>query len=348
VQRTVQLVLVTLLSVAAAMLVALVVVAALRRNPFAVLQGLIGGPLGDPYRFAESLGQSCPLILCGLAVAVAFRCQAWNIGVEGQYLMGAIVAAWLGVTFTELSGRLLIPAILIGSAGGGALYALPPVWLESKRHVPLVLSTILLNFVALSILQWLTMGPLAGADKSAPQTDPIAEQAELGALVRGTDFHWGWLLAVGCGVVLWVMLKWTRSGFAIRAAGLNPVASRWAGIRVDAVKTRTMCLSGALGGLAGGVQVAGVHHFLGINASEEFGYVGIAVALLGRLHPLGVIVAAVFIGMLDIGAFELEKSATLRIPSDLAEVIKGVLILSVLVFSGPRIGRWLRRRRATA
>jgi len=339
------------LSLGAALVATLIVLAAtalLGRNPAAIVAALVAGPLGDPHRFAEALARACPLMLCGLAVAVAFRCQAWNIGVEGQYLCGAMAAAAIGTTCTTWPGWLLVACLLAASAAAGAIFAVPAVILENRRNVPLVLSTILLNFVAIAGVSYLTQGPLRGSDPSAAQTDPIAPQAYLAPLVPQTDLHWGFLLALAAAAALWVLLRWGTAGFAMRVVGLNPTAAEWAGINVPGMKLRVMCLSGALGGLAGGLQIAGVNRLLNIQASEEFGYIAIAVALLGRLHPLGVAVAAVFLGMLDIGAAHLERQPTLHVPADLAQVIKGMLVLCVLVFSGPRmarwIGRWLARR----
>jgi simple sugar transport system permease protein len=325
--------------VAAAIIATLAVAAAmtlLGKNPVAVIGALVAGPLADRYRFVESLARACPLMLCGLAVAVAFRCQAWNIGVEGQYLAGAMAVAAVAIPAADWPAWALIPAMLIAAAAAGAAWALPAALLENRRHVPLVLSTILLNFVAVNLVRYLARGPLQGPDKSAPESALLAPQAHLQTLVPGTDFHWGFLLAVVIAVSLWVFMRWATAGFALRAVGLNPVAAEWAGIRVGRVKLAVMCLSGALGGLAGGMQVAGVHHLLRDDAAEGFGYVGIAVALLGGLNPIGVAVAAVALGMLDIGAMHLERQSALGVPSDVSQVIKGVLILTLLAAAGIR------------
>ncbi len=328
----------------ATVLVALLL-ALIGKPPWLIIRTLVEGAL-DPqgYRVADALGRSCPLMLCGLAVAVAFRAQAWNIGVEGQYLCGAIACTTIGVTCTAWPAPLLVPVMLLAATLGGLLFAIPAVVLEQRRRVPLVLSTILLNFVAAGLVKYLTQGPLRGSDPSAAQSDPIAPQAYLGALMPRTDLHWGFLLAVAAAVGTWVLLSYSRAGFALRVSGLNPVAAEWAGIHVKRVTFRVMCLSGALGGLAGGIQVAGVYHLLNIQASEGFGYVGIAVALLGRLNPLGIVLAAVAIGLLDVGASHLERQAELGVPADLSQVIKGVLVLTVLVFSGGRVRRWVRWR----
>jgi general nucleoside transport system permease protein len=290
------------LSVAAAVVATLLAAGAtvlVGRNPFLVITDLVTAPLASPYRFAEALGRSCPLMLCGLAVAIAFRAQAWNIGVEGQYLMGATAATAVGLCGAQLPGFVLIPMVLLASAIAGALYAVPAAVLEIRRGVPLVLSTILLNFVASGFVEYLTQGPMRGADPSAAQTNPIAHQAYLPALVAHTDLHWGFVGAVASAMALWILLRWTVGGFHMRVVGANPVAAEWAGIGVNAVKLRVMCLSGLLAGLAGGIQIAGVYRLLNIGASEGFGYVGIVVALLGRLHPLGTALAAIAIGLLS-------------------------------------------------
>ncbi len=333
-------------SVAAAAVATLIVLAAaalLGRSPLGIATALLAGPLGSVDRFADALGRSCPLILCGLAVAIAFRCQAWNIGVEGQYVAGAIVVAAMGTGLADWPAWILLPAMLTAASIAGGLFAVPAALLENRRNVPIVLSTILLNFVATSLVTYLTQGPLRGSDPSAAQTDPIARQAYLPTLLAGTDLHVGVILALVLALAAWVLLNRSTAGFAMKVAGLNPVAAQWSGIRVGRVKLVAMYISGSLAGLAGGLQIAGVHHLLNIQAAEGFGYVGIAVALLGRLHPIGVAAAAVSIGMLDIGAAHLERQPQLGVPADLAQIIKGLLIFCVLIFGGPRLGNWFRR-----
>jgi simple sugar transport system permease protein len=336
----------SLLAIVLSTAVVLLVAGLMGRDPFALLTVLFTGAIGDGYRFADALGRSCPLILCGLAVAIAFKCQVWNIGVEGQYLLGAIVATIIGVGLPGVSSWLLIPLIVVGAMLAGMLYGLVPIWLENHRNVPLVLSTILLNFVAISLVSYLTQGPLRGSDPSAAQSNPIVKQAELPLIVSATDLHAGFLLAIIGAVVLFLLMERTTLGFTVRAVGLNPSAASWCGIGVNSTRVWVMMVSGALGGLAGGLQVIGVTHVLNIQASEEFGYVGIAVALLGRLHPLGVAVAGILLGMLDVAAAHMERQPDLGVPADLAEVIKGVLVLSVLVFAAasrwPMLGRFTK------
>ncbi|MBI4581301.1 MAG: ABC transporter permease, partial [Planctomycetes bacterium] len=152
---------------AAATVIVLIAAAALGKDPLAMLGALAAGPLGDADRFADALGRACPLMLCGLAVAVAFRCQAWNIGAEGQFVLGAIVVGAMGTRLDAWPGWLLLPTMLLAAAVAGGLFAIPAALLENHRNVPLVLSTILLNFVAISLVTYLTQGPLRGGDPSA-------------------------------------------------------------------------------------------------------------------------------------------------------------------------------------
>lgn len=338
----------SLAAAAAATIIVLLVAALMGKDAPGILVALVAGPLGDVYRFADALGRACPLILCGLSVAIAFRCQAWNIGAEGQYLCGAMVAAAMGTRLGSLPGLLLVPCILLACGCAGAAFAAPAAWLENRRRVPLVLSTILLNFVAITLVTWLTQGPLRGSDPSAAQSNPIAASSHLPSLVAGTDLHAGFIVALIAAGLTWILVGWSTLGFAMRICGSNPTAAQWAGIHVGRVKLTAMLLSGGLAGLAGGVQVLGVHHLLNIQASEGFGYVGIAVALLGRLHPMGVTVAAIAIGMLDIGAGYAERQPQLGVPADLAAIIKGLLVICVLIITGPRWTRWWSRRRRRA
>ena len=328
----------TVALVIAAVLVG-IVVALMGRNPFVVLSHLFISPLTDKFRLADAMARSCPLILCGLSVAIAFRCQAWNIGAAGQYLTGAIAATAVGVTLTQAPGWLLIVGLLAASTTAGALYALPAILLENRRGVPLVLSTIMLNFVAINLVSYLTQGPLRGSDPAAAQTDPIAPQAYLSPLVQGTDLHIGFILAITLCVLTWLVMNRSTAGFAIRVVGLNPTAALWSGIHVDRVKVGVMLLSGACAGLAGGLQIAGVARVLNIQASEEFGYVGIAVALLARLNPMAVPVAAMLFGVLDIGAQQVEQEPALAVPAELSMAIKGVIVLTLLVLGSRALTR---------
>ena len=295
------------------------------------------GAAGTGIRVALSLQEACPLLLTGLAVAIAFRCGVVNIGGEGQFLIGA-------VTLVAFSTRWAIPGpsffalslALVLATAAGAAWALLATGLERWRAVPVVLSTILLNFVAVFLVSGLVEGPLRDQTTTAPQTALIADAFHLPVLVAGTALHVGALLALAIAVVLWLVFTRTTLGFEIRAAGQGPLAARIAGMPVASRQVLVMGASGALAGLAGGIQVAGVTWFLS-GSPTSYGYAGIAAALLGRLHPLGVVLAAILLGMLDTGGRALERH--LAIPHDLGDVVKGLAVLAVLV-----TGVWVSRR----
>lgn len=324
-------------AVAAALLLILLGLALLGHAPGEVVATWAAGAAGSWVRVAFSLQEACPLLLTGLAVVVAFRCGVLNIGGEGQYLIGAVVLVALATRWAIPGpGWLALPLALLLAAATGAAWALLATGLERWRGVPVVLSTILLNFVAVFLVSGLVEGPLRDPATTAPQTALIAGSFHLPLLAEGTRLHLGAPFALLLALALWLVLARTTLGFEIRAAGLNPLAARIAGMPVARRQVLAMGASGALAGLAGGIQVAGVTWFLS-GSPASYGYAGIAAALIGRLHPLGVVLAALLLGMLDTGGRGLERN--LAIPRDLADVAKGLAVLAVLV-----AGAWLARR----
>lgn len=303
--------------------------ALLGHAPAAVLATWFEGAAGNGVRLAMSLQEACPLLLTGLAAAVAFRCGVWNIGAEGQFLLGAVTMVAFGtVLLPPGPGWLALPSILLLSVGAGALWALLATALERWRGVPVVLSTILLNFIAVAVVGMLVQGPLHDPTTSAPQTAVIADQARLPLLIAGSRLHLGAVIALLAAVVLWFVLRRTTIGFEVQVVGLNPDAARLAGMPVAARQVLVMAVSGGLAGFAGAAQVAGVTGMLS-GAPTSYGYAGIAVALLGRLHPLGIVAAAVFMGMLGTGTRHLERR--LAIPHDVGDVVQGLVVLTVVV-----------------
>lgn len=324
-------------AVTAAMLLILFGLALFGHAPGEVAATWCHGAAGTGIRLALSLQEACPLLLTGLAVAIAFRCGVLNIGGEGQFLIGAVVLVAFATRWAIPGpGWLVLPLALLLAAAAGAGWALLATGLERWRGVPVVLSTILLNFVAVFLVSGLVEGPFRDPATTAPQSALIADAFHLPVLVDSTRLHLGALLALIIAVALWLVLTRTTLGFEIRAAGLNPLAARIAGMPVTSRQVLVMGASGALAGLAGGLQVAGVTWFLS-GSPTSYGYAGIAAALLGRLHPLGVVLAAILLGMLDTGGRALEKH--LAIPHDLGDVVKGLAVLTVLV-----AGVWVAQR----
>ena len=284
---------------------------------------------------AAALIRSTPLLLTGLAVALAFRAGIWNIGAEGQFYAGAVAAAWIGTRWPLHSPFLMLPVIGLGAGLAGALWAAAPALLRALGVLE-VITTIMLNFVAEHLVGFLVQGPLQESAHTYPQTDPVAGAARLAPLVPGTRLSWAFPLAVLLALALWVFLARTRAGFSLRVTGANPVAARIAGrIRVTRVTTTAFLVSGAIAGLAGAAEVCGVTFALYERLSPGYGYTAIAVALLAGLHPLWIIVSAVFFGALEAGAAALQRSA--GFPSVTVYAIEAAIILCLAL--GKRVVR---------
>ena len=310
------------------------VILAAGASPLAVGRALAVGALGSRYGVAETLIQTVPLILTGLAVALSFRCRLMNIGAEGQLLVGAIAATWAGVS--RLPAPLHLPLALAAGALAGALWSGIAAALKLLRGVQEVLSTLLLNFVAVQMVAWMVRGPLQEAARQFPQSDKIAVPARIALLSPDTRLHGGLILALALAAVLWAWLKWSAGGFYVRAVGAGPDAAEAAGIDVNRTRAIVFLLSGGLSGLAGAVQVCGVTHFLADRYSPGYGYTAIAVALIANLSPLGVPVAALFFGALTAGASSVQQAG---ISAVVIQVLQAVVLLTLLGYG------WLRGRK---
>jgi simple sugar transport system permease protein len=316
--------------VAGLLLIALVIAAA-GVSPVDALRALLYGAVGSPGGVAESLVKAIPLIFTGLAVALAFRCEIWNIGAEGQFLVGMLACLWVGTRTGVASpgGALLLPAALLAGMAAGALWAGAAALLKLRRGVPEVISTIMLNFVALRLVSYAVTGPLQEPERLAPQTALIAESARLARFSAGSRLHAGLFLALLAVAAVTVFLFYTAAGFRIRAVGLNPDAAAAARIPVGPTTALAFLVSGALAGLAGAVELSGVNHRIYEGSSPGYGYTAIAVALLGRLHPIGVLLAGLFFGAMASGAGEMQRAA--GVSAVVVYVIQALSIFLVLL-----------------
>jgi simple sugar transport system permease protein len=336
---------VTIVAAAAALcgLLALLLVVT-GHEPGRALQAFWLGSFGSRYTFASAtLVRATPLILAGLAVALAFRAGVWNIGAEGQLLAGAAAAAAIGLGWGTQLGTVGIVTGLLAGALGGALLAGVAAVLRARFAVLEIISTIMLNFVALHGVGYLIRGPLQEPTGLYPQSATLPEVSRLPLLVPGTRLHWGILLAMLAAIVLWIILRHTAVGFRIRAVGSNPTAARSAG-SIDVARTTlwVFIASGALAGLAGAVEVYGVTYALYENLSPGYGYTAIAVALLARLNPLGILLTGALLGALEAGGAAMQRDAA--VPSVVVSIVEAVLILAMVTGAG----RSLIPRRARA
>jgi simple sugar transport system permease protein len=296
--------------------------------PGPALRALAAGAVGSQAAWTATALKATPLLLTGLAVAICFRCGVWNIGAEGQLLAGALFATAVATRLlTGAPAVLALPAVVFAGALGGCLVGAVAGALRAGRGVSEVISTILLNFVAIQLVALAVHGPLQEAAGAYPKSDPFPHAAMLPAWGR---LHLGFAIALLLAFAAQILLFRTAAGFRLRAVGLSARAARFAGISPERYTFSTLALAGGLAGLAGSFEVAGVTGQLYEGISPGHGYTAIAVALLARLHPLAVIPSAFFFGGLEAGAGAMQREA--GVPAVITQIVQGVAILLSATF----------------
>jgi len=319
---------------------------------------LFTGSIGDPARiiaalqsndaleikkafnpFLESLVAATPYIFASLGVALGFRAGVFNIGAEGQIFMGAIFSTYVGYSITGVSPWLHIPLAMIAGALGGAIWGFIPGWLKAKTGGHEVINTIMMNYIAFRLSEWLLNGPMRRPGSFNPISPNIQPSAELPNFFGDpTRFHLGFFIALAmAGVVYWLIFK-TTWGFELRTVGANPRAARYAGMNIVVVTILGMTLSGALAGMAGANEVLGLNHNLALAFSSGYGFDAIALALLGKNHPLGVVLAALLFGTLRNGATHMQVIS--GIPTDIISVLQAIILAFI---AAPAIIRTIYR-----
>jgi general nucleoside transport system permease protein len=289
---------------------------------------LLEGGFGSRFALTETLTRATPLILTGLAAALAFRARLFNIGAEGQLYAGALAAVAVGAV--EGPAWLMFPALLAAAALAGALLLLGPALLKTRLGVDEVVTTLLLNFIVLLFVGMMLDGPMKDPGAMGwPQSVALPDTLQLGKLIERSRVHSGLLAALALAVVLWALLRFTTFGFEVRAVGANARAARFAGMAVGGVEVRVALLSGALAGLAGAVEVAGRTAYVTLDMSPGYGYSGIVIAMLAMLNPLGVVLAAVFVAGMLVGADSMSRAVT--VPTYIADVIVATSLIAMLV-----------------
>lgn len=288
------------------------------------------GVFGSVFAFTEMLTRATPLIFTGLAAALAFRARLWNIGAEGQFYLGAMAAVAIGTGAVEAPALILIPMIVLAGCAAGAAGMVVPTVLKTRFGADEVVTTLLLNFIILIFLQYMLEGPLKDPmGLGWPQSSPILDQGMLPPLMERMRVHSGLIIALVCAGVAQFMLARSVWGFKLRAVGENAAAARHAGIRVNRTLITVAIVSGALAGMAGVSEVAGLKGYLTADLSPGFGYTGIVVAMLAGLSPVGVVVSAVFIASVFVGADSMSRA--IGVSSYLADLVVAVALLCVLV-----------------
>lgn len=298
-------------------------------SPFQVFGLMVKGALGSRFAALETLTRATPLIFTGLAAAVAFRAKLWNIGAEAQLYIGAVMTVVMGTGLLPLPWPILWPVLMISAMLGGALVLSVPTFLKTRFGVDEVVTTLLLNFVALLFVSMLLEGVLKDPmGLGWPQSKKVLADAVLPRLVSGKRLHLGFVIAILAAVVVWIIDRRSALGYEMRAVGHNAKAAHFAGIPVNTVLAKTALLSGGLAGLAGWSEVTGLKGNLTLDLSPGFGYTGIVVAMLAMLHPLGVIAAAIFVAAVFVGADAMSRTA--GVPSYIAQVLVATSLLSMV------------------
>ena len=318
-----------LAAIFAALVLAAGLIGAAGVNPLTAYGEMMRGALGSRLSITEMLTRATPLILTGLAAAVAFRARLWNIGGEGQFYVGALTTAWIGHALA-LPGPIGMAVLMVCGMAAGALLLAGPAFLRLRFGVDEVVTTLLLNFIVILFVGLMIEGPLR--DPLAfgwPQSVPVDGAYRLPDLVPRTRLHIGFLVAIAAAGVIWLVLTRTVFGVETRAAGLNARAAAFAGISLPKTIMGVALVSGALAGLAGAVEVMGVTGGVTTTMSPGFGYAGIVVAMLAALHPAGVVAAAIFVATVFVGADAMSRAT--GVPSFIADVIVALSLLTMLV-----------------
>lgn len=322
-----------IIAVLAAMLVGAILLLALGENPIEAYTVLVRGALGSVSGLTQTLTKMTPLLLVGLGICIAFRGGMINIGAEGQIILGALATTAVSLAFSTWPGWILLPFALLCGALAGAFWGGIAGVLKARLGVNEILTTVMLNVIALQLMNYLLRGPMLDPEQIAagtniPQSAKLPEQVWLTRLVPRTLLHSGIIIAIVLAFLVYLLLWRTTIGYRIRAVGLNQAASRYAGIPVRSYMALSMILSGGFAGLAGAVEVTGIHHRMIEGLSGGYGFSGIVAALFGHLHPLGTIPASFFFGALLVGADKMQR--TIQVPSALVVALQGLVVLFVV------------------
>jgi general nucleoside transport system permease protein len=302
----------------------------LGKNPLQALDVYFLEPLTDPFSLSEIAVKATPLVIIAVGLSLCYIANIWNIGAEGQFLVGAVCGSWLAVrTNGTDAGHWVLPAMLILGALGGALYALIPALCKVRFGASEILTSLMLVYVAYYGMDYLVRGPWRDPHGlNFPTTAPFDPVATVPALIEGSRLHAGTLVALVVVMLVAVMLGRTIMGFEIRLVGAAPKAARFSGFNADRLVLSTFAVSGGLAGLAGIIEVAGPIGYLQPDISPGYGFTAIIVAFLGRLNPIGILIAGLFLALTFIGGENAEIA--IKVPLDVTKVCQGILLFYVL------------------
>ena len=324
-------------AVLATMVAGGIMFAALGKNPVEAIRTIFWDPILGEYAFyyrGQLLVKAGPLILIAVGLSLGFRAGTWNIGAEGQYIIGAICGAAVGLAFYPLEARWLVfPLMIAAGALGGFLWAMIPGVLKTRFNTNEILVSLLLVYVAEQILAWMALGPLRNPDGSGFPGSRNLRQYEAAAnneLIAGSGMHWGVVAALIAVIFAYILLSRHLMGLHIRLAGQSPRAARFAGVNPERLILFCLGISGALAGLAGLFEVAGPAGQISIDFNTGYGFTAIIVAFLGRLHPIGILLAGLLMALTYIGGEAAQ--ATMGLPAAAIQAFQGMLLFFLLGF----------------
>ncbi|MCL2126975.1 MAG: ABC transporter permease [Treponema sp.] len=340
------------LAALAAFLLGAVILAAVGADILKVYLVILTEPLKNISLVCEVLIRAIPLTIIALGISTAYRSGIINIGAEGQMAMGIICAAAVSLALPDLPKPLLLPLVLLAGCAGGAFWGFVPGILRAKLEVSELLSTVMLNYIAAQFYTFFLRGPMLDPVEKTmggvgtPQTMRLTRNIWLERIIPGTRLHTGLFIALGLSLAVYLLLWKTSFGYRLRTAGAQEKAARYGGINVPACLVISICISGALAGLAGAVEIAGVHRRAIEGVTGGYGFSGIVVALFGGLHPAGIIPAAFFFGLLIVGADMTQRMV--GVPANMVQVLQGIIILVIvaarMILANPYLMEWSRRK----
>ena len=321
-------VLTPVLAVVISLLISSIFLLILKQNPITAFRYMFTGAFGTRFALLEMLVKASPLILTGIAVALAFTGQYWNIGAEGQLYAGALAATWVGLMDLPLPRIIYVPLLIVVGFIAGACWSVIPGYLKAKLKVDDVVTTLLMNYVMIYIVSALLNGPWRNPETMYPASPLIAENAWYPMLAPRSRLHLGIIISVIAVLVMYFIVSRTKFGFELKATGANPRAANFLGINTVRTLIITSIISGGIAGLAGVGEVAGVQQHLISSISPGYGYSGVVIAMLGKLNPFGVLLSAIYFAVVITGSNVM--SYNLNIPPYISDVIQGITLLVML------------------
>ena len=318
----------------AIILLALVVAALpliwMRVNPLAAYKSIVVGSCGDIYGISETLVKAIPLMLCGLAVAFPLTANRWNLGAEGQFMMGAFGASVTALYVPQLPGVILVPLMIVGGFVAGAFWGWIPGLLNARFKISEIIVSLMMNYVAVNWVSYLVYGPMRDRQgySNFPFSPKFVKHAWFPRIIQGTRLHIGIVLAVLTAVLLYLIIRKTRIGYEIRIVGANPKVAEYGGIDTTKIVVLTMAVAGGIAALAGVGEVAALHHQLRRDIAIGYGYTAVPVAMLGKGHPLGIIVSSLLFAALLVGGSNMQQD--FGVPVALVSIIQALVVLFVV------------------